>query len=731
MQTVILVLVEVLIVIGLSRLVGLGFRWIKQPLVIGEIVAGIMLGPSLFGWLAPDIATALFPAQAVPFLNVLSQVGLIFFMFLIGLELNPKYLSGQLEVAVLISHVSILVPFSMGTLLALLLYPLVSNASVSFTAFALFLGAAMSITAFPVLARIITENNLQNTRLGTLALTCAAVDDVTAWCVLALAIAVANTNDMAKALPTILAALLYITFMVTVGRWFLQRVATYYERTGRLTQFLLAGIYMGVVASALITEVIGIHLIFGAFLLGAVMPKNAGLVKDLAEKTEDFVLTFLLPIFFAYSGLRTEIGLLNTPRLWLLCALVVAVAISGKYFGTYIAARVSGIENREASALGWLMNTRGLTELIVLNIGLSLGVISPLLFTMLVIMALVTTFMTSPLLEWTYPKKLIKLDVVEPEADGETEVAAKEPTYRILVPVANPSTQKGLMQLAVAIAGSRLQPAVVHPLSLIELQEDYAFRSTPDEADRLIQERRFRLEELIQSLEPPENRQLVHPIVRTTNNVARETAQIAALDRADLILVGWHRPAFSTNRLGGRVGQILSTARVDVAVFVERGRERLETLLVPYGGNIHDDLALSLALRLVVNSDLRRLTVLRVVQEGFRQGESSYEFRTLIDQLSESVRDRIDIQMVEAPFALQTVVQASEAVDLTIAGTSRAWGIERQTLGRYTDQLAVECRSSLLITRRYSQVTSHLASVIGDSNRESTIDTDKPEVEVR
>ena len=731
MQTVILVLVEVLIVIGLSRLVGLGFRWIKQPLVIGEIVAGIMLGPSLFGWLAPDIATALFPAQAVPFLNVLSQVGLIFFMFLIGLELNPKYLSGQLEVAVLISHVSILVPFSMGTLLALLLYPLVSNASVSFTAFALFLGAAMSITAFPVLARIITENNLQNTRLGTLALTCAAVDDVTAWCVLALAIAVANTNDMAKAFPTILAALLYITFMVTVGRWFLQRVATYYERTGRLTQFLLAGIYMGVVASALITEVIGIHLIFGAFLLGAVMPKNAGLVKDLAEKTEDFVLTFLLPIFFAYSGLRTEIGLLNTPRLWLLCALVVVVAISGKYFGTYIAARVSGIENREASALGWLMNTRGLTELIVLNIGLSLGVISPLLFTMLVIMALVTTFMTSPLLEWTYPKKLIKLDVVEPEADGETEVAATEPTYRILVPVANPSTQKGLMQLAVAIAGSRLQPAVVHPLSLIELQEDYAFRSTPDEADRLIQERRVRLEELIQSLEPPENRQLVHPIVRTTNNVARETAQIAALDRADLILVGWHRPAFSTNRLGGRVGQILSTARVDVAVFVERGRERLETLLVPYGGNIHDDLALSLALRLVVNSDLRRLTVLRVVQEGFRQGESSYEFRTLIDQLSESVRDRIDIQMVEAPFALQTVVQASEAVDLTIAGTSRAWGIERQTLGRYTDQLAVECRSSLLITRRYSQVTSHLASVIGDSNRESTIDTDKPEVEVR
>ena len=341
-DTVILVLIEVLIVIGLSRIVGVGCRWIKQPLVIGEIIAGIMLGPSLLGLIAPDLAAALFPAEAVPFLNVLSQVGLIFFMFLIGLELNPKYLSGQLEIAILTSHVSILVPFSLGTLIAVLLYPQVSNASVSFTAFALFLGAAMSITAFPVLARIITENNLQGTRLGTLALTCAAVDDVTAWCVLALAIAVARTGSINGAFPTIIFALIYIAFMVTAGRWFLTRVATYYQRTGQLNQLLLAGIYMGVVASALVTEIIGIHLIFGAFLLGAVMPKNADLVREIAEKTEDFVLIFLLPVFFAYSGLRTQIGLLNSPELWFLCLIVLAVAIAGKYVGTYIAARVGG-----------------------------------------------------------------------------------------------------------------------------------------------------------------------------------------------------------------------------------------------------------------------------------------------------------------------------------------------------------------------------------------------------
>jgi Kef-type K+ transport system membrane component KefB/nucleotide-binding universal stress UspA family protein len=725
MHTVVLVLVQVLIIIGLSRLMGLGCRVVKQPLVIGEIIAGIMLGPSLLGLVAPNLATTLFPAETLPFLNVLSQVGLIFFMFLIGLELDPKYLKGNLDIAILTSHVSILVPFSLGSLLALWLYPLVSNSSVAFTAFALFLGAALSITAFPVLARIITENNLQGTRLGTLALTCAAVDDVTAWCLLALAIAVTRTNSMIGAIPTVIESLVYIGFMVTVGRWFLERLSRFYNLTGRLTQLTLAGIYMGVVASALITELIGIHLIFGAFLLGAVMPKNPGLVRELAQKTEDFVLTFLLPIFFAYSGLRTQIGLLNRPELWLLCASVVAVAIIGKYVGTYVAARVCGIENREASALGWLMNTRGLTELIVLNIGLSLGVISPLLFTMLVIMALVTTVMTSPLLEWTYPKRLIRLDVTEPESALETSSDTVEPTYRILVPVANPSTQKRLVQLAVAIAGTRSPAAVVHPLSLIQLEENYLFESTPIEADRLIQERRTRLEELIQSLEPPETRDLVYPIVRIAGDVAGATAEIARLDRANLILLGWHRPAFSTNRLGGRVGQILSSAPVDVAVYVDRGREQLERILVPYAANIHDDLGLEIALRLLVNGEQRTLTVLGVVQGNDDFRGLSNEFRTLMEQLPTNVRDRIDIQIVDAPQPIQAVVEASGLVDLTIAGTSRTWGIERQSLGRYTDELAIKCRSSLLITRRYSQVTSHLASVLSGTKGDASNGKDK------
>ncbi len=713
LDPVVLVLIQILVVIGFSRLMGVACRQIQQPLVIGEIIAGILLGPSFLGLIAPEFKTWLFPIETLPYLNILSQIGLIFFMFLIGLELNPKYLSGQLETAILTSHVSILVPFSLGSILAILLYPLVSNGDVSFTAFALFLGAAMSITAFPVLARIITENNLQGTKLGTLALTCAAVDDVTAWCLLALAIAVSRTGTVTGAFPTIILAILYITLMLTWGRKLLQKLLIHYKKTGRLTQLTLAGIYMGIIISALITELIGIHFIFGAFLLGAVMPKNAGLVKELAEKTEDFVLIFLLPIFFAYSGLKTEIGLLNRPELWLLCGAVLAVAIAGKFVGTYVAARVSGINNREATALGWLMNTRGLTELIVLNIGLSLGVITPLLFTMLVIMALVTTFMTSPLLEWTYPKDKIRLDIVEqetPELDTESNV----PIYRVLVPVANPLTQKGLLNLASAIAGKR--PAIVHPLSLIEFQEDYQFKSTPDQTNRLIKQRKEALENLINTLNPPEIRQNIHPIVTIAHDVARETVQIAIADKADLIIVGWHRSTFIDNRLGGRVGQILNNSPADVAVFVNKQKQELNSLLVAYADNIHDDLGFSLALRMLFNNSDRRLQVLRFNRISPNNEESSYEFQKMLEILPTNINSRIEIIQIKDAEPIKVVVEASRNVDLTIAGTSRTWGIERQTLGRYTDELAQNCHSSLLITRRYSRVISHLSSLIQESS---------------
>jgi len=717
MKTPLLVLVEILVVIGLSRIMGQVCRVLKQPLVIGEIIAGIMLGPSLLGLIFPAFGAALFPAETLPYLDILSQIGLIFFMFLIGLELNPKYLQGQLDIAILVSHVSILVPFSLGSILALLLYPLVSSNGVSFTAFALFLGAAMSITAFPVLARIITENNLQKSKLGTLALTCAAVDDVTAWCLLAVAIAVTRTNSVVGAIPTIIESLIYIAFMMVVVRWLLEKLETHYKQTGKLTQLLLAGIYMGVVVSALITEFIGIHLIFGAFILGAVMPKNEGLVQEIAEKTEDFILIFLLPIFFAYSGLRTQIGLLNRPGLWLLCGAVLMVAIVGKYVGTYVAARVSGIEKRDASALGWLMNTRGLTELIVLNIGLNLGVISPLLFTMLVIMALVTTVMTSPLLEWTYPKRLIKLDQLQEEPEIGV---APQPSlaYKILVPVANPNTQSGLLQLASVIAGEK--NALVHPLSLIELEEDYLYESTPDAAEKLIANRKSSLEDVISTIEPATVRKNIVCLVGISHDVARETTHVAETERVSLILVGWHRSAFIENRLGGRVGQILNNSPTDVAVFIDKDKDKGESqwksLLVAYANNIHDDLALSLALRMLFSDRSRHLAIIQFTQVNAAEEGISSELRQTIESLPEEMRSRIKITAVESGDPIQSVIEASSSVDLTIAGTSRTWGIERQTLGRYTDKLAKECASSLVITRRYNEVSYHISSLLDEQS---------------
>jgi nucleotide-binding universal stress UspA family protein len=262
---------------------------------------------------------------------------------------------------------------------------------------------------------------------------------------------------------------------------------------------------------------------------------------------------------------------------------------------------------------------------------------------------------------------------------------------------------------------------VINPLSLIELEEDYGFENTPTEANRLITERHHQLEELIDTLEPPIIRSYIHPIVRISSNVARETAQIAQIEQPDLILVGWHRPAFSNNRLGGRVGQILSTAPVDVAVFIDRGGDRQENLLVPYSANIHDDLALILALRLLINRDTCMLQILQVLTANQTQDELSYELNGMISQLPANVRDRIEIKTISDPEPMSAVLAASENVDLTIAGTSRAWGIERQTLGRYTDELAIQCRSSLLITRRYSQVTSHLSSLLLETSYQETI----------
>jgi Kef-type K+ transport system membrane component KefB len=285
----------------------------------------------------------------------------------------------------------------LGAALALSLYPRYSTSAVAFTPFALFIGVAMSITAFPVLARILTDWGLQKTRLGVLALSCAAIDDVTAWCLLAFVVSVAHAQA-GSLLFTLIATIGFIFFVLLIARrgalWLVQRQTT----RGQTPQSMFAIVCAALLLSALVTERIGIHALFGAFLLGTVIPHDSALARDIRERCEDLVVVLLLPVFFAFTGMRTQIGLVHGTRDWLVCILIVVTASLGKFGGSFLAARWTGSDWREAASLGVLMNTRGLMELIVLNVGLDLGVLSPELFAMFVLMALVTTLMTTPIL---------------------------------------------------------------------------------------------------------------------------------------------------------------------------------------------------------------------------------------------------------------------------------------------------------------------------------------------
>lgn len=407
-------LIQIAAIVVVSRALGIVMRRIGQPIVIAEVLAGILLGPSLLGWLWPEGMTALFPAASMPVLTMLSQIGLMLFMFLIGLELNPALLRGRTRASIVISQTSIVFPFLLGTGAAWCLYDAYSSPDVPFISFALFLGVAMSITAFPVLARILAERNLLSSRVGTIAIACAAVDDVTAWCILAFVVAISRAEGLAQAALTTGLAVAFILVMLLLMRPLLQRLGSRVVSRGGLTPSIVAATLMLLLISSATTELIGIHALFGAFLFGAILPKEGKIAEGLARRVETVAVVLLMPLFFAYSGLRTEIGLISEPREWLVTGLLILLATAGKFGGSSIAARVTGLRWREASAIGILMNTRGLMELIALNIGRDLGVISPTVFTILVIMALVTTFATSPILRRVYPDHEMLRDRVDP-----------------------------------------------------------------------------------------------------------------------------------------------------------------------------------------------------------------------------------------------------------------------------------------------------------------------------
>jgi Kef-type K+ transport system membrane component KefB len=391
-QTNVRVLVSLAVVIGAARAAGWAISKVGQPRVHGEILAGIILGPSVLGQLFPGLMDYLFPPEVVSGLKVLAQLGLVLFMFLIGLELDLDKLRGHGHRAFVISQTSIITPILLGVALGAWLYPRLGE-DVDRVGFLLFLGAAMAITAFPVLARVLQETGLDKTRIGVLAITCAAVDDVTAWCVLAVVVAIVNATGPEDAVRIIGLSVAFVIGMLVVLRPLVRNAGSVP---------LWAAICLALVC-AWTTELIGIHAIFGAFMAGAVMPRRSSVQHEIRERLETPTLTFLLPVFFVVVGLSTRIDLLNSLYLWGITALVIAVAILGKWGGSMLAARAVGETWQDAAAIGILLNTRGLTELVILSVGLELGVITPTLFTIMVLMALVTTLMATPLLALISP----------------------------------------------------------------------------------------------------------------------------------------------------------------------------------------------------------------------------------------------------------------------------------------------------------------------------------------
>ena len=437
-----MLLLQIISILIVSRIFGYLFAKIGQPTVIGEILAGIILGPSLLGYFYPNAFHFLFAAKSLGNLYILSQIGLILFMFTIGMELNLNTLKQKISETYVISHASILIPYFFGMLIAYYVYEEFAATYTDFLSFALFIGISMSITAFPVLARIVQEKGLSKTHLGTMAIASAANDDVTAWCILAAVIAITKTGSFVSSLYTIGFAILYVVIMLIVVRPFLKRIGEIYSNSEVLNKSIVAFLLLILILSAFLTQVIGIHALFGAFLAGVVMPQLPHFRKLIIDKIEDVSVTLLLPLFFVFTGLRTEIGLLNTPHLWIICGIFILVAVSGKFMGGAFTARILGETWKDSLSIGILMNTRGLMELIVLNIGYEMGILPPSIFVMLVIMALVTTFMTTPalsIINRIFPAKDVEKEYIIQQSQG---------IFKALIALGNPENGKSLLNVA-------------------------------------------------------------------------------------------------------------------------------------------------------------------------------------------------------------------------------------------------------------------------------------------
>jgi Kef-type K+ transport system membrane component KefB len=678
-----------------ARLAGALVARLSQPRVMGEVLAGILLGPTLLGSVWPAAKDYLFPADIVPLLSGAAQIGLAFYLFLVGMELDPRVLRGRIGQAAFISNTSVAFPMTLGFLVAIPVYELLAP-DVRYLPFALFMGVAMSVTAFPVLARILTERRMLRSPVGALAMAGAAIDDVTAWGLLALATAVAGSGKPTHAAQVVALAALFVAAMLLIGRPLLNRASRAYDEVGEVPVLWLGGIFVCVLLSAYVTEQIGIAAIFGAFVMGLIMPRRGGLTADVSRRFENFVVLVLLPLFFVVTGLKTQVNALNRPVLWLLTLLLIAVAVAGKFIGATLAARYCGMSLRDSAVVGTLMNTRGLTELIVLNIGLDLGVISTQLFTMLVVMALVTTFMAGPLLRLLDPRGELS-EPVEEELrravrTGADELGVPLPTRSILVAPQDPENLDALLALAEPLAQSTPPREIVLAQAIVA--ERFVTGTARDAEDvaataEALNRRRAAL---------IERGIAARAVAFTSRRPGRDIVRLASDGDVDLVLLDGRRPLLGEGIPRGAVGFVLEHAPCDVAVLVER--EDMPTIdaehpvIVPFGGGDHDWAAVELAAWIASSYDAPVKLLGAAGDDG--EGDASRLLASaslVLQQLA-----GVAAQPVLVGTADEGFVRAAETAGLLVVGLSDRWRSEG--LGPVRAAIAKAAPAPILFVRR-------------------------------
>jgi Kef-type K+ transport system membrane component KefB len=562
-----LLILQLIIIMAVARLSGFLFQRIGQPMVVGEIIAGIALGPSFLGAFAPGFFNSLFPPDSVNILQQLSQLGLIFFMFIIGMELDSRSFRKSASSAFLISVSSIVIPFVSGFILAFFLYPDFSTHHTRFISFASFLGATLSITAFPILARIVQERKYAGHPVGHLAISSAAIGDVIAWCMLAVVITIVKSSGIISSLLTIAFSVTYILLMIYVVKPFMVRLGKVYASREAMSKPIVALVFLLILLSTLFTDAIGINPLFGAFMAGVVMPENMSFKKLFTEKIEDVSLVILLPLFFVSTGLKTHIGLINSTHLILICFLIIMVASMSKVVGSLIASKYTGLAWKDSFVISVLMNSRGLMELIVLNIGYDLGILSPEIFAMLVIMALVTTLFTGPglsLIESIFPEKTMQ--------------KVRQKTFRIMLSFANPKSGAVLLQLARnfafrAAADTTFTALHISPRSDLSPENARVFEKESFSPIRKLAEQ-YKLD--------------LNTVYRNTTEISSEIIENCETERPDFVLLGSARTIFSSDILGGVLKKVINETRCDVLIFNERNFSEIRSILLVYFGNGDD-----------------------------------------------------------------------------------------------------------------------------------------------